>query len=142
MRSLLRASLFGLAFLFSQELFLSNFALARHTASHCCMCPSCYSWCWCGGQANCPKCHSIEDTSILAVSYGLPTDIRQIILSSRPLRVIDAESVEKVMTIVSANRLYERSAIQLIDQLEDHMRFRCLRFVSFWDDLAASRIPA
>jgi hypothetical protein len=136
MRSLLLTSIFGLVLLAGQDAFLNSFAFARHTANHCCMCPSCYTWCWCGGQANCPKCRSNEGDGISTVSVdSLTLSIRQII-SARTLRVIDADSIERVVTVVRGNRLLDKSSVTLIDHVEDYMRFRC-QFVSFWADTAA-----
>jgi hypothetical protein len=130
MRSFLFISLFGLVLLGGQESVLNNFAYARHTADHCCMCGSCYSYCWCSGQANC-KCYANDWKNILTLASAddLRIDIRQG-TQMQSLKDERPEFVGSVMTFVRASRIGGNSTMKLADHIGDYMRFKCMSLES------------
>lgn len=130
-RILTLVHLFVLVLLGGQGLLIEEVAYARHNANHCCMCSKCYSYCWCPGQANCPKCHSDEDENILStVSVdNLKIDIRQD-THLQLLNGVQSESIGSVMTFVRANRLRGSLTLKLIDNVADHMKFKCMNLES------------
>lgn len=99
---------------------------ARHSATHCCMCGACYSYCWCGGQASCAKCHSDDGENILSPvsADNLKIDIRQD-TQLQLLTGVQSESIGSVMTLVRASRLRGHFTLKLIDHVADFMMFKC-----------------
>jgi hypothetical protein len=131
MRILTLAPLFVLVLLGGQGSFLEDVAYAKHNATHCCMCGKCYSYCWCPGQASCPKCHSDEDETILSTvsAENLKIDIRQD-THLQLLNGVQPESIGSVMALVRASRLRGSFTLKLIDHVADHMRFKCMSLES------------
>jgi hypothetical protein len=124
MRSLLLIAMFGLVLLGGQETLLHNLAFARHTATHCCMCGSCYSYCWCSGQASC-KCYAKEEwpNITLASAYDFAVDIRRPTLYGQShVMVVDSENL---INTVRAELWQASLSITLVNRVSEYLRFRC-----------------
>jgi hypothetical protein len=131
MRILTLAPLFVLVLLGAQGSFLEEVAYARHNATHCCMCGTCYLYCWCPGQASCPKCHSDEGENTLSTvsADNLKIDIRQY-THLQLLNGVQSESIGNVMSFMRAKRLNGNFTLKLIDHVADHMKFKCMSLES------------
>jgi hypothetical protein len=133
MRTFKLVALFVLFLLGGQQSFHNNnLAYARHNADHCCMCTTgCKTWCWCSGQANCRRCHVDDsDTLLSPVSAdNLTIDLRRT-TQLRPGKFVISDSVEKIITLMDARRLRVDFTLKLIDHVDDHMKFKCMRLES------------
>lgn len=115
-----------LIFLGGQYTFADS-VYARHNADHCCMCSKCFSYCWCGGQANCKTCHSDDGETMLSPvsADNLKIDIRHR-TQLQLLNGVQSEPIESVMTLVQASRLRGYFTLKLIDHAADYMIFKCM----------------
>jgi hypothetical protein len=124
MRSLLFITLFGLVVLGGPKVFSSDSAYARHTSTHCCMCGSCYSYCWCSGQASC-KCYAKEEWGniTLVSTNDFAVDIRRPQLYAQRHAMV-GES-ENLMNVVRAELWESSLSITLVDRVTEYMTFKC-----------------
>lgn len=128
MRRLMLIPLFGLFLFAGQESFLHSLAYAKHSPNHCCMCGTCRSTCWCPGApgSNCPYCRADDGETFL--SY-VSTDTIKVDIRSAPqllpLNVMSEDVAESVMTLVHGSRTQGNFTLKLLDNVEDHVKFRC-----------------
>lgn len=132
MRIQLLAPLFSLVLIGIQGYLFENLAYAKHNPDHCCMCSKCKSTCWCGGQANCPKCHTTDGDSIpeIVSSNNLPIINLRRIAHLESERLIPSIAVDELITHVRLTRWRENSTLRMPNYLVEHIEFECLRLDS------------